>query len=191
MTVGTARTGIAAPIDNATASPNSQAADYVENLLEGFVAYDGAWRMTYMNAVAEQILGKRRADVLGKTWHEAFPHAIGNPVDQMYQRVMKTGVAEKTELFYDRYGRWLEIGASPVRTGGIAVCFRDTTEVRRRDELHSRMAAIVESSDDAIVSKSLEGIIESWNKAAERIFGWTSQEVVGRSITIIIPDEYR
>src|SRR6188768_2065183 len=55
--------------------------------MEGFVAYDGEWRMTYMNASAERILGRKRGDVLGKTWHQAFPHAVGNAVDHMYQRV--------------------------------------------------------------------------------------------------------
>ena len=51
-------------------------ADYLEGLMEGFVAYDGDWRMTYMNAAAERILGRKRDDVLGKTWHQAFPHAV-------------------------------------------------------------------------------------------------------------------
>ena len=52
-----------------------------------------------------------------------------------------------------------------------------------------RLAAIVNSSDDAIVSKTLDGIIRSWNPAAERMFGWTAGEVIGKSITIIIPDD--
>src|SRR5690349_18612897 len=60
---------------------------------------------------------------------------------------------------------------------------------RLRVEAQARLAAIIESSDDAIVSKTLDGIIRSWNKSAERIFGWTADEVVGKSITIIIPPD--
>ena len=55
--------------------------------------------------------------------------------------------------------------------------------------LNSRLAAIIESSDDAIVSKTLQGIIRTWNRGAERIFGWTADEVIGKPINIIIPPD--
>jgi PAS domain S-box-containing protein len=110
-----------------------QTVDYLEGLLEGFVAYDENWVMTYMNASAERILGRRRQEVLGKTWHQAFPHAPGNPVDLMYQRVMRTRQAERMEYDYPHYGRWLEISASAVRNGGVAVYFRDITDRKRAE----------------------------------------------------------
>jgi PAS domain S-box-containing protein len=58
-----------------------------------------------------------------------------------------------------------------------------------RAEAQATLAAIIESSDDAIVSKTLDGVIKTWNKGAERIFGWTALEVVGKPITIIIPED--
>src|ERR1041385_141599 len=59
-----------------------------------------------------------------------------------------------------------------------------------RFEAQARLAAIVESSDDAIVSKTLEGIITSWNKGAERIFGYAADEVIGKPVTILIPEDH-
>ena len=61
----------------------------------------------------------------------------------------------------------------------------------RSDELaQARLAAIVESADDAIISKSLEGVITSWNMGAERIFGYTAEEAIGRSVTMLIPEDH-
>lgn len=77
-------------------------------------------------------------------------------------------------------------------------CQQDVTERRQRESLQkqnmalsfeARLAAIIESSNDAIVSKTLDGIVTSWNKAAERIFGYSALEAVGQPITLIIPED--
>jgi PAS domain S-box-containing protein len=71
-------------------------------------------------------------------------------------------------------------------TGSVNILV-DITERKLALDASRRLAAIVESSDDAIVSKGLDGTIRSWNSAAERMFGWRAYEVIGRSITVIIP----
>jgi PAS domain S-box-containing protein len=63
--------------------------------------------------------------------------------------------------------------------------------LRKSEELQAHLAAIVESSDDAVVSKNLHSIVQSWNKGAERIFGYTAEEMIGRSIEVIIPEDLK
>jgi PAS domain S-box-containing protein len=74
---------------------------------------------------------------------------------------------------------------------GAMNCFYDITERKHAEELlrasEQRLASLIESSNDAIISKSLDGIIQSWNAAAERLFGYTAEDVVGRPISLIIP----
>jgi len=70
---------------------------------------------------------------------------------------------------------------------GVLAVAADRTDLRRADEIRLRYAAIVESSDDAIIAKTLDGVMSAWNAAAERMFGYTEHEAIGQPITMIIP----
>jgi PAS domain S-box-containing protein len=72
---------------------------------------------------------------------------------------------------------------------GAVNCFQDITERKRSEEAALRLAAIIESSDDAIVGNDLDGIVTSWNGGAERIFGYLAEEIIGKPITILIPPD--
>jgi PAS domain S-box-containing protein len=72
---------------------------------------------------------------------------------------------------------------------GAVNCFQDITERKRGEEAALRLAAIIQSSDDAIVGKDLDGTITSWNDGAERIFGYLAEEVIGKPIMILIPPD--
>jgi PAS domain S-box-containing protein len=74
---------------------------------------------------------------------------------------------------------------------GAVNCFQDVTERKLAEDAALRLAAIVESSDDAIVGKDLDGIITSWNAGAERIFGYMAEEIIGKPISILIPPDYQ
>jgi PAS domain S-box-containing protein len=74
---------------------------------------------------------------------------------------------------------------------GAVNCFQDVTDRKLAEDSALRFAAIIESSDDAIVGKDLDGIITSWNAGAERIFGYAAEEIIGKPITILIPPDYQ
>ena len=99
--------------------------------------------------------------------------------------VLKSNMADQLESAVEAVSRRKEFVAPAHNSASSSV---DITESERTS---ARLAAIVDSSDDAIVSKDLNGIITSWNPAAERIFGYSAQEAVGRSITMLIPAELR
>jgi PAS domain S-box-containing protein len=173
------------------------------------ITTDNEGRVTYLNAVAESLTGWRQEDAAGQpleTVFRAIDELSRKPIESPAARALRegtvVGLANHTLLVgKDGAERPVDDSAAPIRdeegrVSGCVLIFRDVSERRRLEKavaarfLEARLlASIVESSDDAIVRKSLDGIIQSWNAGAERIFGYTAEEAVGRHISIIIPPD--
>ena len=111
---------------------------------------------------------------------------------ELIYRVARTGESARLEPPADAFFRWFSIYAfqlGPPENRHVGLLFNDRTESLEADKAQARLAAIVESSDDAIVSKDLNGFIRTWNESAERLFGYKAEEVVGRSITVLFPPD--
>ncbi len=159
---------------------------------------DGRWLR--VNRKLCEILGYTEAELVQMTFQEVT-HPEDLPADLALTEKLLNGSMgmfsmEKRYIRKDGTPVWVNITVSVARDSEGKVkhfisVVEDIDERREAGELRARLAAIVESSDDAIVSKDLDGIVQSWNAGAKRIFGYTAEEAVGQSITLIIPPERR
>ncbi|SOD03931.1 PAS domain S-box-containing protein [bacterium JGI 053] len=160
----------------------------LEGIGESFAALDRDWRYTFLNGRALASLGRTAGELLGTSIWDAFPRLREDIVWRELHRVRDEQVPRRFEYYSERLGRWLAIRAAPWEDG-ISIFYEDVTDRRRAQEESARLAAIVESSQDAIFSKALDGTVLSWNAAAERLYGYTAAEIVGRSVALLAPPE--
>jgi PAS domain S-box-containing protein len=159
---------------------------------------DTQQRFLRVNHAYEEMFGLDRQDILGRTIAEV----VGPEHYQVAKPYLRRALRGEHLRFRSRVRRHdgqlrdIELSYTPdlamdgtVR--GILVMVHDITDRKQAEEASSRLSAIVDSSDDAIVSKTLDGVITSWNAAAERVFGYTAAEAVGQNITLIIPEDRR
>lgn len=159
-------------------------------------------RVTFLNPVAEALTGWTLAEAIGQPAAVVFAiinEATRLPVENPAIRALEQGriveLANHTLLIArDGTERPIEDSAAPLRDPsganlGAVLVFRDVTEKKRAEAAQAQLAAIVHSSDDAILSKTLDGVIQSWNIGAERLFGYTREEAVGQHVTLIIPPD--
>jgi len=149
----------------------------------------------YCNAAFEKITGYSKEEVLGQNCRFLQGRDKDQPELDRLRTAIHNGQECRVELRnYTKNGSffWNELYVAPVRNNQGEVSHfigvqTDITEAKRARLVNLELAAIVESCEEAIIGKTAEGIIRSWNKGAERLYGYTEKEVMGKSITMIFP----
>jgi PAS domain S-box-containing protein len=192
--------------------------DLLETLPDAVVAVDHHGTIVQVNSQAEDLFGYDREELIGQKVEMLVPENYRRDHHHHRETFARAPKTRRMGANLDLFGRRrsgsefpVEISLSPVSTeNGVVVlsAIRDISDRKRiaeelrraNEELHrrtaeqlgeyrSKLASIIDSSEDAILSKSLDGTITSWNKGAERIYGYTPEEVVGRNISLLIPGD--
>jgi PAS domain S-box-containing protein len=140
----------------------------------------------------EDLIGRSVGDVLSERVSPGYWEMVKPSLERALRGEIVTSRA--TGTYYDGVTRTVEVNYTPDRDArgrvrGVVALVNDVTARRQAEEAQARLASVVQSSDDAIISNNLLGMITSWNRGAERIFGWTEREAVGQPIFLIIPKE--
>ena len=168
----------------------------VENSDEAVVSVSLDGTMTSWNPAAEAMFGYSSAQVLGKSAEFFTPSNQGGEIRDVLAQVRAGRHIQSYETKRVRKDATVlpvSLTVSPIRDAdgaiaGVSGTYRDITAQRQAFETAQRMAAIVEGSDDAIFGSTLKGTITSWNPAAERLFGYSGQEMIGNSGRLLTPE---
>ncbi|HEU5079144.1 MAG TPA: PAS domain S-box protein [Opitutaceae bacterium] len=169
---------------------------------DGVIATDAIGCITFINPEASRLTGWTEGEAKGRRLPEVF-HIISertrkpteSPVEKVLRSGRVVGLANHTLLVAkDGSETAIDDSAASIRqadgsVSGVVLVFRDATKERKALAAKARLAAIVENSGDVMITKDLNGIIQTWNASAQRLFGYTEDEIVGKSVTMLIPPE--
>jgi PAS domain S-box-containing protein len=172
----------------------------LDSIGDAVIATDAEGRVVSLNPVAAALTGWTQAEAAGRPLEEVFRiinewgrRPVENPVKKVLAEGKTVGLANHTILIAkDGTEHPIDDSASPIRDAkgeilGVVLIFRDMTERKHAEWTRLQLAAIVESSEDAVFSKDLDGIIRSWNRGAEQLYGYSAEEIVGKSVSLLYP----
>ena len=180
-----------------SSTQQSYLAAIVESSDDAILAKDTNGIIQSCNAAAERMFGYQASELIGKPVRILIPAERQAEEDEILRRIRRGERVDHFETVRIRKdGRSIDVSltVSPVRDAagtviGASKIARDITEQKRARATEAHLAAIVTSSTDAIITKDLNGIIQSCNASCERIFGYPEAELIGRSILVLIPPE--
>jgi PAS domain S-box-containing protein len=169
---------------------------------DAVIATDIHGSVTFLNTVAQQLTGWSEKEAMGvplakvfRIVNEQTRAEVDNPASLVLLHGHAVGLANHTILISKSGAEYpVDDSAAPIRSAsgallGVVLVFRDITERRSAELAALRLAAIIEGSDDAIVGKNLQGIVTNWNPGAEKLFGYRADEMIGQSITRLMPPD--
>ena len=167
----------------------------VEQAAEGILLIDvDTKRVLEANAAYQDLLGYSLEEILQLSLYDLVPYPVES-IDCYVRQVLEQKSYVSGQRRHRRKDGSLvdvEVSANLISYGSrgtICIVVRDITERKQAEEIRARLAAIVESSDDAIISKTLDGTITSWNHGAEKIYGYSSEEIVGKPVSVLVPTD--
>ncbi len=181
-------------VERALAERDRELSDLFENALEGLLKVGPDGTVFSVNGAALALLGCAEAHCIGRPI-EDFHLNPGDARESLRRLLAGETLRDHATVLRrsDGSSRHVRIAANAHWDAGKLIhsrwFVRDVTHEQLAASARAHLASIVESSDDAIVSKTLEGVIRSWNGAAQRLFGYTAEEAVGQPVTLIIPPE--